>query len=224
MKAHGRSAAHFPMKSRDSMQMNASEPALTDDNARPRRHTFTIPLKAPNVSSHTSGASKPPSLWGGFHFNVTYFNSGPVRHKHFYTFDVSTNIIDSCLRWCSSVKTTTITGNIMKPVTNALLQHLWVFISFGFNHLLGKVLSFFTNVSPTQPCCNSPSLFRSARQRSFPSSWSCFYEAMTLLLQRCASGHCHPEWWNFSLGFFQQGPEGFGATPAVIHSSFPNSG
>lgn len=71
-KAHGRSAAHFPMKSRDSMQMKVSEP---DDNARPRRHTSTTPLKAPNVSSHTSGASKPPSLWGGFHFNVTYFNT-----------------------------------------------------------------------------------------------------------------------------------------------------
>lgn len=94
VKAHGRSAAHFPMKSRDSMQMNVSEPALTDDNARPRRHTLTIPLKAPNVSSHTSGASKNPSLWGGFHFKETYFNSGPVRHKHFYAFDISTNVID----------------------------------------------------------------------------------------------------------------------------------
>lgn len=94
VKAHGRSAAHFPMQSRDSMQMNVSEPALADDNARPRRHTFTIPLKAPNVSSHTSGASKPPSLRAGFPFNVTYFNSLPVRHKHFDTFDISTNMTD----------------------------------------------------------------------------------------------------------------------------------
>lgn len=31
----------------------------------------------------------------------------------------------------------------------------WVFVSFSFNHLLGKVLYFFTSVSPTQPCCNS---------------------------------------------------------------------
>lgn len=68
------------------------------------------------------------------------------------------------------------------------------------------------------------SLSRSAPESSSPSSWSCFYEAVTLLLQRCASGHCHPEWWNFSLGVFLQDPEGFGATPAVIWSSFSKLG
>lgn len=69
----------------------------------------------------------------------------------------------------------------------------------------------------TQRCCTS--LFRSDGESSFPSSWSCFYEAMTLLLRRCASGHCHLEWWNFSLGFFQWDPEG--SSSAVIRSSFP---
>lgn len=64
------------------------------------------------------------------------------------------------------------------------------------------------------------SLSTSAGESSFPSSWSCFYEAMPLLLQRCASGHCHPEWWNFSLSFRQRDPEGFGATLAVFRSSF----
>lgn len=75
-----------------------------------------------------------------------------------------------------------------------------------------------------QLCFSHTSLSRSAPESSSPSSWSCFYEAMTLLLQRCASGHCPPEWWNFSLGVFQQDPEGFGATPAVIRSSFSKLG
>lgn len=43
---------------------------------------------------------------------------------------------------------------------------------------------------------------------------------MPLLLQRCASGHCHPEWWHFSLSFLHWDPEGFGATPACFQSSF----
>lgn len=94
--------------------------------------------------------------------------------------------------------------------------------SFAFVSIIcwRKFLYFFTNVSPTQPCCNSPPLHTALQVSSFPSSWSCFYEAMTLLLQRCAAGHCHPEWWNSSLGVFQQDPEGFGATRLLFRALF----
>lgn len=58
--AHSRSAEHFPMKSRDGMQMSVSEQALTDDSALPRRDTFTILLNVLIVSSNPSGTPKHP--------------------------------------------------------------------------------------------------------------------------------------------------------------------
>lgn len=157
-KAHGRSAAHFLMESRDGMQMSASEPPLDDDNAWPRRHAFTIPLNIRNEWSF-----KPPPPWGGFHFNMTYINSGPVKDTFLYLQHIYKTegfiFVLVLLRQHHNQRWQKKEDAIIEPVTNVYcctFEFYCRFIRFLMfqSSFWGKV---FISSPPTQTSCNSAS-------------------------------------------------------------------
>lgn len=152
---------------------------------------------------------------------MTYFSSGPVKgqRKNKKTKSILVDVLVRLLQRHDKTRNQYFIAAPLNFIGN-------VFISLDFNHLFTEVLYVLTVFLPhkqvvTHGSCTN--LSTSAGESSFPSSWSCFYEAMPLLLQRCASGHCHPEWWKFSLSFLQRDPKGFGATPAVFLELFSPS-